>query len=63
MSREGKRSSSTREKVAFLLSRLGINGEQKLAWLIPMVFALLAMAVLVVFGSGGAVFPFIYSRF
>lgn len=50
--------------------RIGIMGEllafmwqQKLWWLSPMVFALLALGVLMVFAQSSAIAPFIYTLF
>ncbi len=50
--------------------RVGIMGEllafmweQKLWWLTPMVFVLLALGVLMVFAQSSAIAPFIYTLF
>ena len=53
-----------------LLSRVSIAGEllaffwqHKWWWLTPMIFALLLVAVLVVFAQSSAIAPFIYTLF
>lgn len=51
-------------------ARMGIVGElfsfmwqRKTWWLMPMVFALVALGLLLVFAQGSAIAPFIYTLF
>ena len=51
-------------------ARMGIVGElfsfmwqRKIWWLMPMVFALVALGLLLVFAQGSAIAPFIYTLF
>ena len=53
-----------------MANKLGIAGEllaylwhMKMWWMIPMVFMLLVMGLLIVFGSTSGVGPFIYTLF
>jgi hypothetical protein len=47
----------------FLRDLLGFIIERKKYWLVPLILVLLLMGVLIVFSSGSAVAPFIYTIF
>lgn len=47
----------------FLKDIAGLLRERKKWWLAPIIFALLAIGALIVFTSGSAVAPFIYTLF
>jgi len=47
----------------FLKDIFGLLRERKKWWLLPIILALLAIGALIVFTSGSAVAPFIYTLF
>jgi competence protein ComGC len=47
----------------FLRDLIGFMRERRAFWLVPVIVVLLLIGILVVFGSGSAVAPFIYSLF
>ncbi|MHB0996382.1 MAG: DUF5989 family protein [Elusimicrobiales bacterium] len=47
----------------FLKDIVGLLRERKKWWLLPIILALLAIGALIVFTSGSAVAPFIYTLF
>jgi hypothetical protein len=47
----------------FLKDTVGLLRERKKWWLLPIILALLAIGALIVFTSGSAVAPFIYTLF
>jgi hypothetical protein len=47
----------------FLKDIAGLLRERKKWWLLPIILALLAIGALIVFTSGSAVAPFIYTLF
>lgn len=47
----------------FLRDLIGFMRERRAFWLVPVIVVLLVIGILVVFGSGSAVAPFIYSLF
>lgn len=47
----------------FLKDIVGLVRERKKWWLVPIILALLAIGALIVFTSGSAVAPFIYTLF
>lgn len=47
----------------FLKDIFGLLRERKKWWLLPIIVALLAIGALIVFTSGSAVAPFIYTLF
>lgn len=47
----------------FLRDIIGLMRERKKWWLLPIILALLAIGALIVFTSGSAVAPFIYTLF
>lgn len=47
----------------FLKDIVGLLKERKKWWLLPIILALLAIGALIVFTSGSAVAPFIYTLF
>ncbi len=47
----------------FLKDIIGLLKERKKWWLLPIILALLAIGALIVFTSGSAVAPFIYTLF
>lgn len=47
----------------FLRDLIGFMRERKVFWLVPVIVVLLLIGILVVFGGGSAVAPFIYSLF
>lgn len=47
----------------FLRDLIGFMRERRAFWLVPVIVVLLVIGILVVFGGGSAVAPFIYSLF
>jgi hypothetical protein len=47
----------------FLKDFLGFMGQRKKFWLLPIMLVLLTFGVLIVFASGSAISPFIYTLF
>jgi hypothetical protein len=47
----------------FLKDLWGFLGQRKKFWLLPLILILLTFGVLIVFASGSAIAPFIYTLF
>jgi hypothetical protein len=54
---------SASRRVGLMGELLSYFWEQKLWWLMPMVFMLLALGILLIFAQSSAIAPFIYTLF